>query len=174
MNEDSTAKQKILALGPKTLLLIIGIAAVIGILWVTNPLRLHDEALMRSKVGEAILLAGGAAEGPVTDYFQKNKQWPADLSSVYDAARHAPGSAADEYGVDSRYVAKLTTLTTPDGGYGIVATMQPDLETDIAGKAVEIWSFDGGASWHCGPASRNPVDERFLPSSCRETQPGPP
>lgn len=174
MNKDSTAKRKMLGLGPKSLLLIIGIAVVIGILWVTNPVRIHNEALMRSKVSEAILLTGGAAEGPVTDYFQKNKQWPADLSSVYDAARHTPGSAANEYGVDSRYVVKLTTLTTSDGGYGIVATMKPDLEADIAGKAVEIWSFDGGGSWYCGPASRNPVDERFLPSSCREMQSSPP
>lgn len=173
MSEDTDKKPKILGLPPKIFVLIFVIAAVAWFLWYANPERMHNEYLMRSRVSEGILLAGGA-EDPVTDYFQKNKQWPADLSSVYSAARHAPGSATNEFDVDGRFVAKLTVLTAANGGYGIAATMKSDAGDGIAGKAIELWSFDGGASWHCGPASRDPLDVRFLPSSCRETDPSPP
>jgi len=126
----------------------------------------YQDFVARSQMSEGILLAGGG-EAPVAEYFQANKAWPADLASVYPAAKESPAG---------RYVATVSGSASADGSaYGIIATMsETGVNRAIAGHAVEVWTTDNGASWHCGPASSNPVEPRYLTGSCRDENPSPP
>jgi len=108
------------------------------------------------------LLTGG--ETVVHDYFLKTGAWPPNINQLYTAASRWPAGT---------YVQFIGSSPSADGkSYGMVATMKNKgngIDPRVAGKAVEIWSSDGGASWHCGPASINPVDPQYLPASCRES-----
>ena len=126
----------------------------------------YQDYIARSQMSEGIQLAG-SAEVPVSEFYQKNKVWPADISSLYG---NKP--VGEPIG---RFVATITTSTGADGSYGVIATMKGSgVNRMIAGKAVELWTNDGGGTWRCGPASSNPVDAKYLPVSCRDTQPSPP
>ena len=120
----------------------------------------YQDFLARSQTAEAIQLAGGA-EQSVMSYHDQNKAWPTDLSSLYP--KNPDGGIG-------RYSAGMTAVTVTDGSFGIMVTMkQAGVVLPLAGKRVELWTTDGGSSWHCGPASMDPVDPRYLPASCRST-----
>lgn len=135
-----------------------GVAAAIAI-------PAYQDYIARSQMSEGIQLAG-QAEVPVAEFFQKTKTWPTDISSLYSGRpREAVG----------RYVATISVSSSPNGAWGAIATMkQVGVNRNIAGRAVELWTSDHGETWRCGPASTNPVDPRFLPVSCRDTEPSPP
>ncbi|HEV2212994.1 MAG TPA: DUF805 domain-containing protein, partial [Gammaproteobacteria bacterium] len=125
----------------------------------------YQDYLARSQTAEAIELAG-KAEAPVAEYLQQHKQPPPDLAAIYlPAAQAAPG----------RYVATITGVAGGGNTYGVIATMRSDgVSPHVSGSAVEVWTTDSGASWHCGPASSNGVNLRYLPRSCRESESTPP
>lgn len=120
----------------------------------------------RAQASEGIMLAEGGKVG-VAEYAQDKKAWPANLADVYSTASQHPAG---------KYVDSVTASISPDGAtYGIIATMKTEgVYTPIAGTAMEVWSNDGGMTWHCGPASTNPMDKQYLSPSCRETDPPPP
>ncbi len=125
-----------------------------------------QDYIARSQMSEGIQLAGGA-EVPVSDYYKKNNAWPADLSSLYGGPERA--------GHVGKFVATVTLAPGSGGSFGIIATMKEiGVNRNISGKAVELWTADGGNTWYCGPASSNPVDPKFLPASCRDDNPPPP
>jgi len=126
----------------------------------------YQDYVARSQTAEAIQLAG-AAEIPVVQYYQANKAWPTDLSPLYGGSNHT--------GPVGKFVDSVTPSASADGSFGVVATMrQQGVNRLIAGKSVELWTSDRGNTWHCGPASSNPVDPKFLPISCRDVSPPPP
>jgi uncharacterized membrane protein YhaH (DUF805 family)/type II secretory pathway pseudopilin PulG len=132
---------------------LIGIGAAIAI-------PAYQDYIARSQTSEAIQLAGGA-EQSVTTYHDQNKTWPTDLSPLYPK---------NPEGGIGRYSAGITAVTVTDGSnFGIMVTLkQTGVALPIAGKGVEIWTTDGGSTWHCGPASMDPVEPKFLPTSCRD------
>ncbi len=118
----------------------------------------YQDFLARSQTAEAVQLAGGAEQSVVT-YHDQNKAWPTDLSSLY------PKTPDGSIG---RYSAGVTAVTVTDSTFGIMVTMkQAGVVLPVAGKRVELWTTDGGSTWHCGPASMDPVDSRYLVASCR-------
>ncbi|HEX4300843.1 MAG TPA: DUF805 domain-containing protein [Gammaproteobacteria bacterium] len=118
----------------------------------------YQDFLARSQSAEAIQLAVGA-EQSVIAYHDQNKTWPTDLSSLYP--KNPDGSIGS-------YSAGMTAVTVTDGTFGIMVAMkQTGVVLPVAGKRVELWTTDGGSSWHCGPASMDPVDSRYLVASCR-------
>ena len=121
---------------------------------------------MRAQMSEGVQLAGGG-EAAVTEYAQAKQTWPTDLAEIYPVAKQDPAG---------RYVASVTSSVSGDGSaYGIVATMKTEgVSSMIAGTSVETWTNDGGQTWHCGPGGSNPVDDRYLPASCRTNDPPPP
>ncbi len=133
----------------------IGILAAIAI-------PQYQDYVARAQMAEAIELSD-AARHQVHQYFIQNKQWPQSLVTVY-----APATNLTSVG---RYVASLYSILSPDGAYGIIATMKTDetVNFGIRGKALEMWTRDGGKSWWCGPASANPMDVKFVPAVCRDT-----
>ena len=120
----------------------------------------YQDFIARSQTAEGIQLAGGAETG-VSEYFSHNKSWPDKLEDVYSLAAQDPAG---------QYVEKVSGHSAGAQGYGVVATMKgTGVNRMVAGKSLEIWTLDGGSSWHCGPGGADPVDPKFLPASCRET-----
>lgn len=141
-----------------------GMSAFLPILaatFVVIPVPAYADDAASAQMAEGIALASGG-EAVVADYFRKNGTWPPNIHQIYATAAHFPVG---------RYVVLVSAITSADGAsYGIVATLKAnDVDARVASKAVEIWSNNGGATWHCGPASINAVDPQYLPASCRES-----
>jgi uncharacterized membrane protein YhaH (DUF805 family)/type II secretory pathway pseudopilin PulG len=119
----------------------------------------YRDYIARSQTAEGIQLAGGA-EVAVVEYFQANKTWPTQLSAVYATAGQDPAG---------KFVATVTGSGSGNT-YGVTSIMKgTGVNRWIAGKSVEIWTTDGGDTWHCGPGSTDPVEPKYLPASCRDT-----
>lgn len=132
---------------------LIGILAAIAI-------PAYQDFLARSQTSEGIRLAGGAEAG-VSEYYQSHKSFPSKLEDVYSIAAGQPAG---------RYIETVTGHSAGAQSYGVVANLKGEgVNPRIAGKSLEIWTTDGGDTWHCGPGGDDPVDPRYLPGSCRET-----
>jgi Tfp pilus assembly major pilin PilA len=151
---------------PALFALRVGGSAILGlIVWVyvgmlaAIAIPAYQDFLARSQTVEAIQLAG-AAEIPIAQYYADHNTLPTDLASIYPTAANS--------GV-GRYTDTLTLLGPSGETLGILATMKSSGVTgQVAGKTVELWSTDNGATWQCGPGDTNPVDIKYLPASCRE------
>ena len=137
-----------------------GIFTLGGIALVPIALGSYQDFIARAQMAEAEQLAKDA-EAAASEYSQQNKDWPPDLSRAY--ANADPSMDA------GRYTQSLLGKRTADG-YAIVVTMKSiGVARSLEGKSLEVWTSDGGATWHCGPGGPDPVDDMYLGGYCRES-----
>ena len=144
-----------------TLIELMIVIAIIGIL-AAIAIPAYQDYIARSQMSEGIQLAGGAEVG-LAEYYQNKSSWPTALVSVY--------SSATTVGPVGRYVTILKGFpaAAPAATYAIVATMRSsNVNKNLIGKNMAIWTGDGGNTWHCGPAKTTGVDPKYLPTSCRD------
>jgi Tfp pilus assembly major pilin PilA len=159
-------RRNVFAWLPALLVLRVGGSAVLGlVIWVyvgmlaAIAIPAYQDFLARSQTSEAIQL-GSAAELPILEYYQDHNALPTDLTAAYPAAAHA--------GV-GRYTDTLTLLGPSGDTLGILVTMKTSgVVSAVAGKTLELWTTDGGNTWHCGPGDTDPVDVKYLLGNCRE------
>ena len=141
------------AMGTLIWIYIIGILAAIAI-------PAYQDFIARSQAVEAVnLLEQGKTA--LVQYEADHAAWPKSMAEALPAA-----AATSNLG---RYTDTLVLLGPSGETLGMLATMKSSgVNSQLAGKTIEMWSTDGGVTWHCGPGDANPVDPKYLIASCRE------
>ncbi|MGN7613405.1 pilin [Magnetococcales bacterium HHB-1] len=151
-----------------TLIELMIVIAVIGIL-AGFAIPAYQDYIARSQVSESIHLMSGAKIS-VTESYTTRAIWPSTaddaeipLETVYELVANNPvGRYTEEIdgaGEDEVYVLTATLRLT-------------NVNTNISGATLQMWTTNGGDTWFCGPGGDSPIEEVYLPSSCRDNAEG--
>ena len=135
-----------------TLIELMIVVAIIGIL-AAVAIPAYQDYTVRAKVTEGLSLAS-AGKTAVSEYFSANGTLPSTNENAgMAAADDISGNSVDKVEVGTDGVITVTFSTAPID----TKTLQLTPET-AAGKIV----------WKCEPGTTNPLEGKYLPSSCRE------
>ncbi|WP_370652532.1 pilin [Aquabacterium sp.] len=137
-----------------TLIELMIVVAIIGIL-AAVALPAYRDYTVRAKVSE-LILAGSSAKNAVAEY-----------ANVYGKLPNG-GSFTVETQV-SKYVSGVTWTGSSDSAGKITVTADATAEPAIASDTIDLNAslVSGIVNWTCTAGSSNPVDAKYLPSSCK-------
>ena len=138
-----------------TLIELMIVVAIIAIL-AAIALPAYQDYLIRSQVSEGAVLADGSKTA-ISEYYSNRGIFP---TSQVSAGLAASGSIVGKYviGVDASANAGIIVAT-----YGNAANAKI-LNHTIQFSAI---THAGSIEWHCQKGATNPVDNKYLPTSCR-------
>ena len=144
-----------------TLIELMIVVAIIGIL-AAVALPAYQDYMVRAKVSEAVLAASSARTAVAETFSQKSTM----------------ALSGDSMGVqpqDSRYVASVTYTGTGATVGDITVTTKGTAGTGLSGAADKQLilrgtgnTTTGTIAWTCGRGTTNPIDAKYLPSSCKD------
>ena len=144
-----------------TLIELMIVVAIIGIL-AAVALPAYQDYMVRAKVSEA-LLAGSSGRTAVSETF---------------AARGTMNLVQASMGVQdqiSKYVASLTYTAVDDTTGNLIVRLKNDSTIGLAtasNKTIILRgsgdTTTGKVTWQCGPGTADPIDRKYLPSSCKD------
>ena len=136
-----------------TLIELMIVVAIIGIL-AAVAIPAYQDYIARSQMSEAVSLMSGG-KTPLAEYYADKGIWPSTAGDVM-------GNTAGKYTNDITLAPGTTTSAT------LTATMKPSgVNSNIQGKAVDLYTVDGGKNWICKSSTANGVDIKYLPGACK-------
>ena len=136
-----------------TLIELMIVVAIIGIL-AAVALPAYQDYTVRAKVSE-VILAASSAKTAVAEAAQVNSAMPSGTSVVDSQS--------------STYVASVT-YAQGASGTGIITVLTSTKDSKISGKTIDMTGTlqtNGQVLWACGPGATNPIEAKYLPSSCK-------
>lgn len=135
-----------------TLIELMIVVAIIGIL-AAVAIPAYQDYTIRAKVTEGLSLAA-AGKTAVSEFFASNGTLP----STNDEAGLAQSTSISGNNVSSVEVATSGLITVTFSG-----------TPAIQGSTLELapLATGGGVQWTCQAGSTNPIEAKYLPSSCR-------
>lgn len=149
--------------GGTSFILFLLITLIIAALAAAILIPTYRDYTARAQVGEAVGLT---------------YRFKTDLARHYAEHRTFSGfdGAAPGYGTSGQYVESVRFVERSPAALAVVATFRVDgVQAPLRGREFRIVTLDGGDTWECGGAIREPelrgdnqVDARLLPEQCRQ------
>lgn len=142
-----------------TLIELMIVIAIVGVLAVVA-LPAYQDYTARAQMSEALTLAEGQ-KSAVVEYYSDKGQFPAN---------NGDAGIANASTITGKYVASVTVGKDTSNNATITAKMKASgVNKDIANKTLMLEGKQNAGSfdWTCKKGATDPVDDKFLPSSCR-------
>jgi type IV pilus assembly protein PilA len=131
-----------------TLIELMIVVAIIGIL-AAIAIPAYSDYTKRAKVTE-LVTAGSACKASVSEFFQAEQAYPADIAAAGCSAQSTDKIASISLGANNGVITVASGITDVSGNYILTPT--------------EAATGSGVLEWSC---TASDIDDKYLPANCR-------